>query len=168
MKLLPKSGIRLLTAQKPINRLGWWEGKFALFQMLATGGEGRCLSKGHLSAADNRGPRALIGRGRGLHAETAQSALMVVLKSVSGGLTSVIWIVLGTDNCHSQGQFVSISLRPVLGTVGANVVGQPGHHAVNFFPPVGVSVSIRPAHRIWCRMLSMALEKELKVLDYAQ
>lgn len=59
---------------------------------------------------------------------------MVVLKSVIGGLTSVIWIVLGTVNRHFQGQFVSISLRPVLGIVAAYVVGQPGHHAVNFFP----------------------------------
>ena len=25
---------------KPANRLGWWKGKFALFQMLATGAEG--------------------------------------------------------------------------------------------------------------------------------
>ena len=123
VKLLPKSGIRLLTTQKPINRPGWWEGKFALFQMLAAGGEGRRLSKGQLSATDNRGPRACIGRGRGLHAETAQSALTVVLKSVLGGLTNVILIVLGTVNHHSQGQFVSISLRPILGVVAAYVVG---------------------------------------------
>ena len=42
-------GVRLLTAQKPVNRPGWWKGKFALFQMLATWGEaGRHLSKGRL------------------------------------------------------------------------------------------------------------------------
>ena len=29
-------GIWLLVAQRPINRTGWWKGKFALFQMLAT------------------------------------------------------------------------------------------------------------------------------------
>jgi len=47
--LLPKecAGVRLLTAQKPINRPGWWKGKFALLPMPALGlGEGRCLSKG--------------------------------------------------------------------------------------------------------------------------
>ena len=123
MKLLPKSGVWLLTIQKPINKPGWWEGKFALFQMLAAGGEGRRLSKGQLSATDNRGPRAFVGRGRGLRAETAQSALTVVLKSVIGGLTSVILIVLGTAHRHFQGQFVSISLRPVLGIGAAYVVG---------------------------------------------
>ena len=31
-------GVWLLAAQKPVNRPGWWKGKFALFQMLATGG----------------------------------------------------------------------------------------------------------------------------------
>ena len=35
-----ESGVRLLAAQKPIKRPDWWKGKFALFQMPATG-EGR-------------------------------------------------------------------------------------------------------------------------------
>ena len=39
---------------------------------------------------------AFTGRGRGLHAETAQSALRVILKLVIGGLTSINWIVLCT------------------------------------------------------------------------
>ena len=30
--------VQLLATQKSINRLGWWKGKFALFQMPATGG----------------------------------------------------------------------------------------------------------------------------------
>ena len=30
----------LIPAQKLINRPGWWKGRFALFQMLATGGGG--------------------------------------------------------------------------------------------------------------------------------
>ena len=35
-----KSGVRLLTAQKPIlERQGWWKGKVALFWRPATGGE---------------------------------------------------------------------------------------------------------------------------------
>ena len=48
-------GVRLLTAQKPVNRPGWWKGKFALFQMLATVGEGgRHLSKGRLSPSPDK------------------------------------------------------------------------------------------------------------------
>ena len=38
----------------------------------------------------NQGARAVIDGGRGLQAETAQSALTVILKLVTGGLTSVI------------------------------------------------------------------------------
>ena len=32
-----ESGVRLLAAQKPIKKQGWWKGNFALFWMLATG-----------------------------------------------------------------------------------------------------------------------------------
>ena len=39
-----------------------------------------------------------------------------------GGLTRVISIVLGTVNLQFQGRFVSISLRPILGTVAAYVM----------------------------------------------
>ena len=35
----------------------------------------------------------------------------------------VIWVVLGIVNLHFQGLFVPISLRPVLGTVAARVLG---------------------------------------------
>ena len=37
-RLLKGLGVWQLTTQKPINRLSWWKGKFALFQMPATGG----------------------------------------------------------------------------------------------------------------------------------
>ena len=41
MIMLPKEcGIWLLAARKPINKPSWRKGKFALFQMLATGGGG--------------------------------------------------------------------------------------------------------------------------------
>ena len=67
--------------------------------------------------------RAFIGQGRGLHAETAQSSWTVIFRLVIGGLTSVISIVLGIVNLQVQGQFPSISLRPVLGTVAAYAIG---------------------------------------------
>ena len=35
---LPKGGIWLLAAQKPIHRSDWWKGKLALFQVLALRG----------------------------------------------------------------------------------------------------------------------------------
>ena len=69
------------------------------------------------------GARAFIDRWRGLHAETAQSALTVIYKLVVGGLTSVILIVSGTVNLQSLGPSVPISLRPGLGIVVAYVLG---------------------------------------------
>ena len=63
------------------------------------------------------------GGGRGLHAETAQSALTAILKLVIGGLTRVILIVLSPVSLRFQGQLVPISLRPVLGIVAAYVLG---------------------------------------------
>ena len=45
----------------------------------------------------------MVGRGRELHAETAQSSLTVIFKLVIGGLTSVIFVVLDTVNLQFQG-----------------------------------------------------------------
>ena len=85
---------QLLVAQKTIlKRQGWWREKFALFWRPATWGEGRFVSKGWLPL-ENWWAKAFIDRGRGLHAETALSALMVILKLVAGCLTSVILIVI--------------------------------------------------------------------------
>ena len=100
------------------------KGKVALFRRPATGGgEGGRLFKGRLpSNSDNQEARAFIDRARRLHAETAQSALTVILKLVIGGLTCVISIVLSTVNLQFQGRFVSISLRPILGIVAAYVM----------------------------------------------
>ena len=57
----------------------------------------------------NQWARAFIDSKKGLHAETAQSALRVILKLVIGGLTSIIFIVLSTVTLQLQGWFVSIS-----------------------------------------------------------
>ena len=52
-----------------------------------------------------------------------QSALTVIFKLVTGGLTSIILVLLGTVNLQFQGPFVPISLWSVLGIVAAFVVG---------------------------------------------
>ena len=69
------------------------------------------------------GARAFIDRGRGLHAETSQSPLTVILKLVVGGLTGVIFIVFGTVKLQFPSWFISISLRPVLRTVATQIMG---------------------------------------------
>ena len=60
--------------------------------------------------------------GGGYLQKTAQSALTVILKLVTGGLMSVILIVLSAVSLQFQGRFVPISLRPVLGIVAASVM----------------------------------------------
>ena len=49
------------------------------------------------------GARTFIDRRSGLHAEMAQSALPVIFKLVTGGLTNVILVVLGIINLQSRG-----------------------------------------------------------------
>ena len=75
-------------------------------------------------------------------------------------------VVLGTVNLQFQGYFVSISLRPVLRIVAASVVGTVWSSS-SLLPPGGAFGSYKTAHRIWLRILSIALEKELKALDFA-
>ena len=70
--------------------------------------------------ADNQ-VYAFTERGRGLHAETAPSALRVILKLVIGGQSSAILIDLGAINLQFHGWFVPISLRPVLGIVAVYI-----------------------------------------------
>ena len=48
--------------------------------------------------------------------------------------------------------------------MAADVMATSGHHVVNFSPGGGFSI-YKTAHRIWLRILSIALEKKLKVPD---
>ena len=75
-----------------------------------------------LPATDNQWERTFIDRGRELYAETAQSALTVILKLIIGGLTNVILIALSAINLQFQTWFVPVSVRPVLGIVAASIM----------------------------------------------
>ena len=105
--------VQLLTTQKPINRSGWWKGRFALFQMLATGGRVDICPKAD-SWPRNQWGKSFYRQKEGLHAETAQLALTVIFKLIVGGLTSIILVILGIVNLQFQDPFVPISLKPVL------------------------------------------------------
>ena len=163
---------RLLATQKPIKKPGWWKGKFALFQMPATGG-GDQRPTPSVPPPTSKGVRAFIDRagGTGLLAETAQSSLTVIFKLVIRGLTScfiltkmIILAVSGAVNLQFQGPFAPIYLQPVLRMQLISRV-QSGCQVVNFSTwCFGIS---KTAHRMWLRILSIALEKELIVLDYA-
>ena len=72
---------------------------------------------------ESQGARLFIHRERGLHAETDQSALTVVLKFIIS-LTSIILTVWDMINLQFQlqSQFVTISLSPLLEIVAAYVM----------------------------------------------
>ena len=131
------------------------------------GGAGQTPVQRLTPLTDNQWARASIGRERGLHTETAQAALTITLKLIIGGLTSVILIVLSTVNLQFQGRFVPLSLRPVLGIVAACVMATVWSSCSSLLPPDGVSSIHKIGPRIWLRIFSIALEKELKVLDFA-
>ena len=76
-------------------------------------------------------------------------------------------MVLGTVHLQFQGRFVSISLRPVLRIVAAYVTATVWSSCSSLLPPGGGFSIYKAAHRIWLRVLSRALEEELKVLDFA-
>ena len=99
--------------------------------------------------------------------ETAQSVLTVILKLSTRGLTSVTLIVFGAADLQFQGWFVPVSLRPVLGIVPVYVMATVRSSCSKLLQPGGGFSIYRTAHRIWLRILSIAFEKELKVLDYA-
>ena len=87
--MLLKVGVWLLTAQKPMKRQVWWKEKFALFWMLASRSKGdRRVDSCPKANSPPSSPRPLtvardlIHEGIGLHAEVAQSALTVSLKSL--------------------------------------------------------------------------------------
>ena len=93
----------------------------------------------HSPSPDIQWTRTFIDGGRGLCAETAESALTIIMKSFCG-LISVVLIVLRTFNLQFQNQFVPISLRPILRIVAAYVMVIM---QLTFFHLVMISVSIR-------------------------
>ena len=93
------------------------------------GGVDVCLQADSPPPLATSGARGFLHR-MGLYAETAQSALTVILKSVISGLISIIFVVLGTVNFQFPGALVPISLRPILGIMAASgscVQGPRGH-----------------------------------------
>ena len=89
--------------------------------MPAANGEGGLLSKILLSSTDSQWARAFIDGQKGLHEETAQTALAVILELVISGLTSIILIILNTINIQLQGQIVLIVLKLILGIAASRV-----------------------------------------------
>ena len=81
--------VRLFGAQKPVNRQGWWKVCFAS-DAGSWGGRADLCPKATCPPPTSRGLRTFPGGERELSAETAESALTVVLK------LAMWW----SDKCH--------------------------------------------------------------------
>ena len=117
-------------------------------------------TKADSSSLDNEWTRTFIDRGRGLRVETAESTLTIILRLVISGLTSFILIVLSIVTLQFQGLFVPISQGPFSDLWQLISWLQSGHHVVLL--PGGVFSTYKTAHRVWLRILSIALGKELR------
>ena len=140
------SWVPLLAAQKLINRPGWESLLYFRCQQLGRVEGGRHLFKGRpCQAGGKRLYRQSCGGGWGEHlpAETAQSSLTVICKSVVSGLTSIILVVLGVYSLSS----VPWSICSHFFAVSSQNCGSssPGYSLVimQLTSPPGVLVSIR-------------------------
>ena len=75
-------------------------------------------------------------------------------------------IVLSTVSLQLQGQFVPISLRPVIRIMAAYVMTAVWSSCNYLFPPGGGFSIYKAVQRIWLKILSIALKEDLKVLEF--
>ena len=122
------------------------------------------MSKSHLSPAD-QWAGALKGEfqggGTGPRAETAQSALIVILKLVTWWSIRILLTVFSTVGLQFRGQSVPTSLRPILGMVAAYVMDTAWSSCSSLLPPGGGFCICNTAPRI----RSIVPEEGLNVLD---
>ena len=132
----------------------------------------------HPGPPDQLGMRAFTESGEGYmqkeHRHLPQSSPQLVIS----GRTRVICVVCGASvarlasSALSAGRAVfssGCSCSHFFAVSSQNCGGSSAGYSLliqHFTSLPGVSVSVR-AHRRWLRMLSTALEKELRVLDYA-
>ena len=130
-----ESGVLLLAILKPIKKAKLVKRKICLTLEAGSWGlwwvESRLVSKGWFSLMTTSGQdfkgvfQGCVGRGRG-YMQKQQSQLWQSFWNWSQswiGLISIILIVSSTDNLQFQGQFVPISLRPVLRIVAVSFHG---------------------------------------------
>ena len=103
--------------------------------MLAAGGESGYMSKGWLPHPVSQWARGFVDWGRGLHAETAQ------LWQSAWNWSSLVWPASSLLGIQFQGQFIPISLRPVLRIMAAYVMAAVWWLYGWLLHLVGVSVS---------------------------
>ena len=159
----------MLTAQKPINRPGWWKGKFALFRMLQVRvwrEGGRHLSEGRLPPPSNQWGKSFYRQSGGWGATRRNSTVISNNHLQSGHQWSDQHHLGGFRSSSSS---VPGSICPHFFVTNSQNCGSScprySHHVVSL-STWRFSIC-KTAHRIWLSILSAALEKELKLLDYA-
>ena len=126
----------LLASLKPIKRPGWWKGKFALFWMLATLGEGRVEACPKASSPISQSVGKKFYRWR--EGATCRNSTVSSDSHLEVGHP---W-----SDQHHLGCLGSVCfhfLRPVVQIVELMSWLQSGHPVINSFHLVGVLVSIR-------------------------
>ena len=145
------------STQKPVNRPGWLKGKFALFQMLATG-RGKAVAdfclKANSPTPDNAAGENVYKQRWG-SGGTPRRNSTVISRLVISGLTSTIVIILGAVKLQFQAPFLPISLQSVLRIVASCVLDTVWWSCFGIY---------KTAHRIWLRIVSP--RERAKVLDY--
>ena len=109
---------------------------------------------------------SLGSEGGGLHAEIVQPTLTVILKLVIGYLTRILLIVLGENSSSSVPRWVCCHFSE-LSSQNCGSLYHGCSLVFRLLPPGGGFSIYKTAHRTWLRILSVALKKELKVLDFA-
>ena len=167
--LFPKGEFWLLAAPKPIIRPGWKKGKFVLFQMLATGGRTTDVCP----KAD-----ALRWQPRGKSLYKQKEEVPGRNSTISSDSHLQVWLVVvwPVPSWPFQVQLIFSSRASSFPSLGGQMSDlwqllswlQSGHRVTSLVPPGGVSSIYKTAQRIWLRILSVILEEELKILDFAE
>ena len=113
-----KSGVRLLAAQKSLERPGWWKGKSVILEACTQGGGRPPVQRPTPPTLTINGPELLQAEG-GVYMQKQHT---VILKLVISDLISIILIALSTVSLQFQHWFISISLWPILRIVAAYIM----------------------------------------------
>ena len=144
-----RCGYWLLVAQQPINRPGWWKGKFTLFQIWATWGW-TSVQRPTLSTG-NQWARAHSTVSSDSHLQTDHRR------------SDQHRLALGT--VFSSRVHLSPFIEAGSREWGSSHLGRG--LATMWSPSSTWCSTYTTAHRLWLRILSVVLGEELKVLDYA-
>ena len=168
--MLPKGYVQLYTAEKPVNRLGWWKESLLYFRCQQVwGGWQTSVQRPTpppppLRIGNQRAGAFIARSGEGATCRNSTFSSDSHLQIGHQGSAQHYVGYLGTVILQFQGPLVPIFCSQFSELWQLMSWVQSGHHVVNL--STSCFSIYETAHRVWLRILSIALEKELKVLDY--